>query len=166
MLSRMLGEDVILETAFEPELAPVRADPTQVEQVVLNLAINARDAMPAGGNLLLRTGELEVAAAEPLRPDLLPGSYVTLSVQDTGIGMDAELTERIFEPFFTTKGVGEGTGLGLATVHGIVTQSGGAVWVESKPGTGSCFTVCLPRVEHAVEEHSVAAEPVAARQIR
>ena len=150
MLARMLGEDVVLSTSLEPRLGPVRADPTQVEQVVLNLAINARDAMPAGGTLLLRTAELDVGEGEaPPHPELAPGSYVTLSVQDTGVGMEVELAERIFEPFFTTKGVGEGTGLGLATVHGIVSQSGGAIWVDSEPGAGSCFTVCLPRLEVA-----------------
>jgi len=147
MLARMLGDDVVLSTALEPRLATVRVDPTQVEQVVLNLAINARDAMPKGGELLLSTGELEVAESESPRPDLPPGRYVTLTVQDTGVGMETELAERIFEPFFTTKGVGEGTGLGLATVHGIVSQSGGAIWVESEPGVGTCFTVCLPQVE-------------------
>jgi PAS domain S-box-containing protein len=163
MLARMLGDDVVLSTALEPQLAPVRADPTQVEQVVLNLAINARDAMPTGGKLLLRTGELDVADAESSpHPDLAPGSYVTLSVEDTGVGMETELAERIFEPFFTTKGVGEGTGLGLATVHGIVSQSGGAIWVASEPGSGSRFTVCLPRAQ-AVEP---AGQPPLAAQRR
>ena len=147
MLARMLGDDIVLSTALEPGLVTVRVDPTQVEQVVLNLAINARDAMPKGGELLLSTGELEVAESEPSRPDLPPGKYVTLTAQDTGVGMETDLAERIFEPFFTTKGVGQGTGLGLATVHGIVSQSGGAIWVESEPGVGTCFTVCLPQVE-------------------
>jgi two-component system, cell cycle sensor histidine kinase and response regulator CckA len=162
MLARMLGDDVVLSTALDRQIAPVRADPTQVEQVVLNLAINARDAMPKGGELLLRTGELDVADAESSpHPDLAPGSYVTLSVEDTGVGMDTELAERIFEPFFTTKGVGEGTGLGLATVHGIVSQSGGAIWVDSEPGSGSCFTVCLPRAEAA---ETAGSPPLAAQR--
>jgi PAS domain S-box-containing protein len=145
MLTRMLGEDVVLSTAFDPQLGPTIADPTQVEQVVLNLALNARDAMPNGGSLVLRTAPLELREHdESPHPDLQPGSYVTLAVCDSGIGMAADLVEKIFEPFFTTKGVGEGTGLGLATVHGIVSQSGGVIWVESTPGEGTTFTICLP----------------------
>ena len=145
MLARMLGEQVVLSTALDSDLGTVRADPTQVEQVLLNLAINARDAMPNGGNLMIRTGGLVYEPGEPPpHPDLEPGAYATMIVRDTGVGMTAELADRIFEPFFTTKGVGEGTGLGLATVHGIVSQSGGAIWVESQPGIGTSFTVCLP----------------------
>jgi signal transduction histidine kinase len=147
MLARMLGEDVVLSTAFDSELGPTLADPTQIEQVVLNLALNGRDAMPDGGNLMLETGSLELGP-EDARPhsDLEPGSYVTLAVRDTGVGIEPHVLEKVFDPFFTTKGVGEGTGLGLATVHGIVSQSGGVVCVESTPGTGTTFTVCLPRV--------------------
>jgi PAS domain S-box-containing protein len=145
MLSRMLGEDVLLSTSLDPQLGPTRADPTQLEQVVLNLAINARDAMPDGGSLLLRTTQLELGEDDELpHPDLAPGSYVTLAVRDTGVGIQPSLAEQVFEPFFTTKDVGEGTGLGLSTVHGIVSQSGGAIWLDSTPGEGSCFTVCLP----------------------
>ncbi|MCP9485600.1 MAG: GAF domain-containing protein [Gaiellaceae bacterium MAG52_C11] len=149
MVARLLGDDIVLSSALDLELGPVIADPTQIEQVLLNLAINARDAMPDGGSLSIRTSSLEIGGLEPasgreLR-DLQPGSYVTLTVRDTGVGMDVQLAERIFEPFFTTKSVGEGTGLGLATVHGIVSQSGGSIWVESEPGSGTCFTVCLPR---------------------
>ena len=148
MLARMLGEDVILSTAFDGRLRPVLADPAQIEQVVLNLALNARDAMPDGGQLLIRTEALEVApGATPPRAGLAPGAYATLVVRDSGVGMPPELAERIFEPFFTTKPVGEGTGLGLATVDGIVSQSGGVVWVESAPGAGAAFTVCLPVVD-------------------
>ena len=146
MLARMLGEDVVLSTAFDPELGPTLADPTQIEQVVLNLALNGRDAMPNGGSLAIRTAPFELGEHdERPHPDLEPGSYVTLSVRDTGIGMEPDLVEKVFEPFFTTKGVGEGTGLGLATVDGIVSQSGGVIWVESTPGEGTTFTVCLPR---------------------
>jgi signal transduction histidine kinase len=147
MLARMLGEDVVLSTALDSELGATLADPTQIEQVVLNLALNARDAMPAGGNLVIRTAPFELGEHDDRpHPDLEPGSYVTLAVCDTGIGMEPELIETIFEPFFTTKAVGEGTGLGLATVHGIVSQSGGVIYVESAPGEGTTFTVCLPRV--------------------
>jgi len=145
MLARMLGEDVVLSTAFDSELAPTLADPTQIEQVVLNLALNARDAMPNGGSLMLRTAPFELGEHEERpHPDLKPGSYVALTVRDTGVGIEPELAANIFEPFFTTKGVGEGTGLGLATVEGIVSQSGGVVWVDSTPGEGTTFTVCLP----------------------
>jgi signal transduction histidine kinase len=146
MLARTLGADVVLSTVLDASIGPTLADPTQVEQVVLNLAINGRDAMPDGGNLVISTGSLDLApGAETPQPDLEPGRYVTLSVRDSGNGIAAEAAGHVFEPFFTTKDVGEGTGLGLATVHGIVSQSGGAIWVESKPGEGACFTVCLPR---------------------
>ena len=145
MVARMLGEDVVLSTALDSAVGPTLADPTQLEQVVLNLAINARDAMPGGGTLSLRTGSLELAHGDELpHPELAPGSYVTLTVRDTGVGIDPSVAAHVFEPFFTTKDVGDGTGLGLATVHGIVSQSGGAVWVDSAPGEGTTFTVCLP----------------------
>jgi PAS domain S-box-containing protein len=145
MLTRMLGEDVVLSTALDPELGPTLADPTQLEQVVLNLALNARDAMPNGGSLSLRTKRLEIGEDDELpHSDLVSGAYVTLTVRDTGTGIDPSLAEQVFEPFFTTKDVGEGTGLGLSTVHGIVSQSGGAIWMDSALGEGTCFTVCLP----------------------
>jgi len=148
MVARMLGEDIVLTSEFDPGLWTVLADPTQIEQVVLNLSINARDAMPTGGSLSIRTANLELDAEQtPPHPELAPGAYVALTVRDTGTGMEHELAERIFEPFFTTKNVGEGTGLGLATVHGIVSQSGGTVWVESRPGHGTAFTICLPRAD-------------------
>ncbi len=145
MLARMLGEDVVLSTEFDPELGPTLADPTQIEQVILNLALNGRDAMPNGGGLEIRTAPFELGDHdERPHPDLEPGSYVTLAVRDSGVGIEPDLVEKIFEPFFTTKPVGEGTGLGLATVYGIVSQSGGVIWVESMPGVGTTFTVCLP----------------------
>jgi CheY-like chemotaxis protein len=138
------------------EWARVSADPTQLEQVLLNLAVNARDAMEKGGVLTMRTGE--VLLTEPLHGSttLLPGRYLTLAVQDSGCGMDAETQARIFEPFFTTKGPGKGTGLGLATVYGIVQQSGGAIFVDSQPGEGTTFTVYLPNAELPLD---VAAPP-------
>ena len=136
MLRRLVGEDVVLKTELDTELSPTLADPTQVEQVLLNLAVNARDAMPSGGRLTIRTANV----------DGEDGPRVALVVADTGEGMDAATAERIFEPFFTTKEVGAGTGLGLATVHGIVAQSGGTIDVQSEPGVGTAFTICLPRV--------------------
>jgi signal transduction histidine kinase len=146
MVARMLGEDVILTTELDPGTASTLADPTQIEQVVLNLALNARDAMPDGGSLVIWTAPFELGEQDDRpHPDLEPGSYVTLSVRDTGVGIEPDLIETVFEPFFTTKAVGEGTGLGLATVHGIVSQSGGVTWVESTLGEGTTFTVCLPR---------------------
>jgi signal transduction histidine kinase len=135
MLARMLRSDVVLTTGLAEELWPTLADPTQVEQVVLNLAVNARDAMPDGGRLAVRTQNATRDGAD----------YVALVVADTGTGMDEVTARHVFEPFFTTKDVGEGTGLGLATVHGVVAQSGGHVEVESAPGEGTTFTVLLPR---------------------
>ncbi len=144
LLARLLGEDVRL--AFRPGAArPVRADATHVEQVVLNLCVNARDAMPDGGVLTVCTGAVDLPAADPVaHPDVPPGRYTTLTVTDTGCGMTDEVKAHLFEPFFTTKGPGKGTGLGLATVFGIVTQAGGRVRVDSRPGEGTTFTVYLP----------------------
>jgi len=139
ILQRLIGEDVVLEYQLHPGAGQVHADPTQIEQVILNLAINARDAMPRGGRLTIATTPVEFSGAE-----LLPGTYTRLSVTDTGIGMDAATRLRIFEPFFTTKAAGKGTGLGLATVYGIVRQSGGRIEVTSAPGAGTTFDVLLP----------------------
>lgn len=152
MLRRVLGETVSLKTRLEPELWTVRADVNQLQQVVMNLAINARDAMPGGGGLAIETRNVEVDKDRPARPpDCPPGKYAVLSVADTGHGMDEATVREIFEPFFTTREMGKGSGLGLATVHGIVRQSGGFIEVDTRPGGGSTFRVFLPRVEAPAE---------------
>ncbi len=146
LLRRVLNEDVALRAELQPELWAVRCDPAQVEQILLNLAVNARDAMPNGGRLAFETANVEVDAARAaLFPGMRPGPHVRLVVQDTGVGMPPEVKARAFEPFFTTKPVGKGTGLGLATVHGIVKQSGGFIRVESEPGKGTRFEMLFPR---------------------
>lgn len=151
LLRRLLGEKVQLLTAPGGGLHLVKADPHQIEQVIMNLALNARDAMPDGGRLLIETSNVELHA--PLR-SLPPGSYVMLRVSDTGHGMDADTAGRVFEPFFTTKDAGKGTGLGLSIVFGIMEQSGGLVTVESAPGAGASFQIYLPRAEAGGEELS------------
>jgi two-component system cell cycle sensor histidine kinase/response regulator CckA len=146
MLRRLAGAGVSLETELDPGLWYVLADPGQLEQVLVNLVVNARDAMPDGGRLRIETANLNLQAVDDSRANgVRPGDYVTLSVRDTGVGMDVPTQARIFEPFFTTKSAGKGTGLGLSTVYGIVEQSGGHIAVESAPGQGAAFTIFLPR---------------------
>ena len=159
MLRRVLGERIELLTVLDPELAAVRADAGQMQQVLLNLALNARDAMPDGGTLTIRTGNAEVSADDLRSLELEPGRYVVLSVEDEGCGMAREVSDRIFDPFFTTKSVGKGTGLGLSSTYGIVKQSGGHIEVASEPGRGSTFDSYLPALPAAaLTEHQPAPE--------
>ncbi len=145
LLCRLLGEDVDLRLSLASSPQKVLVDPGQIEQVVMNLAVNARDAMPAGGRLSIETSRRDVDEAfAAAHVGMRKGPHVVLAVSDNGTGMDAATRARIFEPFFTTKGVGKGTGLGLSTVHGIVQQSGGTIWVESEPGGGTRFEIHFP----------------------
>jgi len=147
MLFPLLGEDIEFLVKLDPAAGAVRADAIQIEQVLLNLAINARDAMPRGGRLVIETGNIDLDANCSSAAGLRPGPHVVLSVSDSGCGMDAATLAHIFEPFFTTKPSGEGTGLGLAIVYGSVKQNGGHIWVTSQPRKGTCFKVYLPRIE-------------------
>jgi CheY-like chemotaxis protein len=148
MLQRLIGEDIELHTSLAAEASYILADPGQVEQVVINLAVNARDAMPGGGHLTLETATVTFDANDALQqPGLVPGNYVGLVIRDTGTGMSEQVKHHLFEPFFTTKEQGRGTGLGLATCYGIVKQSGGHIAVESELGHGTAFHIFLPRQE-------------------
>jgi PAS domain S-box-containing protein len=165
MLRRVVDESIELRTAMDPVLWPVKVDPAQIEQVILNLVVNARDAMPSGGRITVETANVDLPAC-PFGPgsfDVVPGKYVRLIVRDTGAGMDDVTRAQIFEPFFTTKEEGKGTGLGLAMVYGIVRQSGGHIVVDSAPGAGAAFSIHLPRVESLARLEDAATEthPVA-----
>jgi nitrogen-specific signal transduction histidine kinase/ActR/RegA family two-component response regulator len=162
MLGRLLGEDIDLAIAAGSNLGQVKADPGQIEQVVVNLCVNARDAMPDGGPLRIETANAELDATDGARHDVAAGRYVMLAVSDAGCGIEKEILAKIFEPFFTTKEEGKGTGLGLAMVYGAVKQAGGYVWVDSEPGRGTTFKVYLPRIDEAVTVAGVEA-PMPAR---
>jgi diguanylate cyclase (GGDEF)-like protein/PAS domain S-box-containing protein len=151
MLRRVIGERIDFSLDLAENTGHVRADPAQLEQVILNLVVNAKDALPRGGRIVVRTGNREIAADMSSAADLEPGHYVLLEIADSGVGMEPDVAEKAFEPFFTTKEPGKGTGLGLATVYGIVKQSGGHVWLESSTATGTVVTIYLPRVGDAVD---------------
>ena len=156
MLPRLIGEHIEIGIVLSLEQAPVLADPTQVQQILMNLAANARDAMPEGGKLTIEVTNCEIKQGSGEPADLAPGHYVTLTVSDTGAGMSPEIQNRIFDPFFTTKDLGKGTGLGLSTVYGIVKNSGGSILVNSKLGEGTTFRIYLPRAKEGTIERAAA----------
>jgi signal transduction histidine kinase/ActR/RegA family two-component response regulator len=161
MLRRVIGETVEVRVHLASDAGNVLVDPLQIGQILLNLVLNARDAMPSGGVVEISTANATITADEPARaPGIIPGEYVTITVRDNGTGIDPDTLAHIFEPFFTTKGVGKGTGLGLATVYGIVRQSRGFVGVESAPNEGSAFTVYLPRIDSAASREEAPAPSV------
>ena len=160
LLRRLIGEDITLILCPHPALGRVKLDPGQVEQIIMNLAVNARDAMSGGGQLTIETRNVELDRAQAHQhPTVEPGSYVMLGVRDTGKGMDANTQTHMFEPFFTTKAIGKGTGLGLATVYGIVKQSGGSIGVSSNLGKGTTFNIYFPRIEGAAERFEPSSTP-------
>jgi PAS domain S-box-containing protein len=165
MLGRIIGEDIEFKVLVEDSVGSIKADPGQIEQVLLNLAANARDAMPKGGRLTIRASNVELDESDRKKhAPVVPGPYVMLAIEDTGCGMDLKTQARIFDPFFTTKELGKGTGLGLATVYGIVKQTGGYIWVYSEMGQGTIFRVYLPRVGRAVQ--TAEREPLAPEELQ
>jgi two-component system, cell cycle sensor histidine kinase and response regulator CckA len=160
MLQRLIGEDIELRTVLDFKLGNVKADPGQLEQVIMNLAVNSRDAMPHGGQLTIETANVSVDDHYVMEHVAIkPGPYVLLAISDTGVGIDQDAQAHIFEPFFTTKGIGKGTGLGLSTVYGIVKQSGGNIWVYSEVNKGTTFKIYLPRVDEVTPEYKVPESP-------
>jgi CheY-like chemotaxis protein len=161
LLRRLMSENIAMKTSVSKDVGAIKADPGQIEQVIMNLVVNARDALPNGGQIFIETSNVDLDSAYTRdHPVVRPGPYVLLAVSDTGIGMTADTVANIFEPFYTTKESGRGTGLGLSTVYGIVKQSGGYIWVYSELGKGTTFKVYLPRVKDAVQASPAPEAPV------